>query len=418
MAYNNTYEEFINSLDKKFDNETMLERYYLYVKELFESYVKILNIINKDKSEEKEKNAIIIISNIKDYIKIFTEKSSGYLFNLLDIFKNTPEEYFFEIVIFTIGDINKCGKKCLEDAKEFCRYNSLMYFERAVLVFNKYIINISNIPIYPLELRKKCKDELGISLPYINDIKTGAILLLEDSIKTGKLISKTGFTNFEIGLGLKFTKKEENIKNEIILQNYEKMLRELNQNLDPSNKILLPYKPNIKKAICIANIVKISFKFLGKTNFKRLIELCDTCQNIVNELDKNDEKWYQEFETISDEINSAYSTLEEYLIDLREKIKNKYKADFDELQNKFNKKKNNREFIEFVLDKYPYEDYEDDKKLNKIDFSKEQELLLYLSSKYHPDQYKYMNEEEQIQKLHFIAELIDSLLNNMYNTIQ
>ena len=74
--------------------------------------------------------------------------------------------------------------------------------------------------------------------------------------------------------------------------------------------------------------------------------------------------------------------------------------------------------IEFVLDKYPYEDYEEDKRLNKIDFSKEQELLLYLSSKYHPDQYKYMNEEEQIQKLHFIAELIDSLLNNMYNTIQ
>ena len=106
------------------------------------------------------------------------------------------------------------------------------------------------------------------------------------------------------------------------------------------------------------------------------------------------------------------------MIDLREKIKNKYKADFDELQNNFNKKKNNREFIEFVLDKYPYEDYEEDKRLNKIDFSKEQELLLYLSSKYHPDQYKYMNEEEQIQKLHFIAELIDSLLNNMYNTIQ
>ena len=74
--------------------------------------------------------------------------------------------------------------------------------------------------------------------------------MLEDSIKTGKLISKTGFTNIKIGL--KFTEKEEIIKYEIILQNYEKMLRELNQNLDPSNKILLPYKPNIKKAICIA----------------------------------------------------------------------------------------------------------------------------------------------------------------------
>ena len=110
MAYNNTYEKYINSLYKNYDNETMLERYYLYIKELFESYGEILNI-SKD---QEDKNNIIktIINNIKNYIKIFTEKSSGYLFNLLDVFKNIPEKkYFFEIVIFTIGDINECGKE-------------------------------------------------------------------------------------------------------------------------------------------------------------------------------------------------------------------------------------------------------------------------------------------------------------------
>ena len=41
MAYNNTYEEFINSLDKNnFDNRAMPEKYYLYLEELFKLYIK------------------------------------------------------------------------------------------------------------------------------------------------------------------------------------------------------------------------------------------------------------------------------------------------------------------------------------------------------------------------------------------
>ena len=39
--FNNTLEEFIDSFDieKNFDNETIIEKYYLYIRELFSSYI-------------------------------------------------------------------------------------------------------------------------------------------------------------------------------------------------------------------------------------------------------------------------------------------------------------------------------------------------------------------------------------------
>ena len=40
INYNEVLEEFIDSFNKNFDNETMVEKYYFYVKELFFSYWK------------------------------------------------------------------------------------------------------------------------------------------------------------------------------------------------------------------------------------------------------------------------------------------------------------------------------------------------------------------------------------------
>ena len=64
---------------------------------------------------KKEKNGIL--EKIKNYIKIFTEKSSGYLSNLLETLKELPKAMFFEIIIYTMELMNNCGKKCLEQRK-------------------------------------------------------------------------------------------------------------------------------------------------------------------------------------------------------------------------------------------------------------------------------------------------------------
>ena len=413
MGYNSIYSEFIDSLDTNFDNETMFEKYYIYLKELFESYTKILNIDKKEDSINEYKEEVK--ENIKKYIIIFTQKISGYLYDLLDILQTTPKKIFYEIVVFTIEQINIKGKKCLEEKKEFCRYNCLMHFERAYSIFKKYIENITKLAICP-KISKNCKEQIRICLLYINEVKTGSILLLEDSIKEGKLIksNNTGFTNSTIGL--KFSKEEEKEKYEIILQNYEKMLREINQNTNnEGNKMPIKNNDDITEAICIANIIKISNSFLGNNNYKRFIKLGERCQYLAEQLGKTEDDWYKEFTELYNEIKSYEKEINEEK--LKKKITTKHKDKFDEVEKEFNKK-NTRKFIEFVLGKYPYKDYEDDKKEKKIDFSNELALLHYLITKYHPNEYSYTDEDEQSQLFYFMVEFIESYLNNLYQNIQ
>ena len=366
----------------------------------------------------------MIIEKIINYIVIFTLKSYGYLNNLLDILEKSPKKIFLEIVVITMGTMNFNGKKCLEERKEFCRYNSLIYFENAYSLFNKYIVNITKLTTIFLQdpngIKEKFKNELKNCLLYINEVKTGSILLLEDSIKQGVLIksNNTGFT-FS-ALGFQFGPKEQKEKNEIILQNYEKMLREMNQDIDNQKiKKLTSTEPNIKEAICIANIIKISHSFLGKTN-KRLLNLGEHCKFIASELGITEEaNWYKEFCEIHEDIKKTLNILEINLREMRENMRRKYKVKFDELETKFNTKRNKKEFIDFILEKYPYNDYEKDKKERKKipSVEQEQEFLKFLIPKYHPDRYEYSSDNEQSQLKYCIVEKIESYLNNMYEYI-
>ena len=417
MGYINTFEEFINSFDKNnYDNETLFEKYYIYLKKLFEKYVIVLNI--KEKFDSSVENENHIKDNIKNYINIFTLKTSGYLYDLLNILEQSPKKIFYEIVVYTMEKMNINGKKCLEERKPFCKYNCLMFFESSFSLFNKYINNITKLAAY-INVSNKCKDQLKTCLLYINEVKSGSILLLEDSIKKGKLISSgTGFTyNMK---GFIFSKDEEEEKNEIILQNYEEMLREMNPNIDnilrrrtPSNE------PNLKEAICIANIVKISHSFLGKTS-RRLLDLCENCEFIASSLGINEEQeWYKEFKALYKDIKENYEVLEILQKDMRNNMRKKFREKFEELENKFNKKKNNMEFIDFILENYKYKGQEKDQKLNEIKSSKDEQVLIqYLRPKYHPDQYKYSMDDEKSQLNYCLIELIESFLNNMFENIQ
>ena len=419
MEYNRIYEIFINSLDTKFENETMFERYYLHLRELFISYTKMFNCQFGNDSTNKDKQTLI--EKIKKYIEMFTDKISGYLIDLLDILQSIPKKYFYEIIVFTIEKINIKGKKCLGERKEFCKYNCLMHFERALLIFNKYINKIPKLSICSETIKNNCKEQIIICQLYLNEIKSGSILLLEDSIKEGKLIksNNTGFTNSAIGL--QFVKGEEKEKNEVILQNYEKMLREIQKEhniKNPTNDKAIPYDHDIIEAICIANIIKISYSFLGNKNYKRLYNLGQRCEYLAKLKKQTESEWYKEFSRLYEDIINSYKNSRIPKDKLREIILNKYKDKFNEIEKKFNEKKSDKQFIEFILEKYPYKGY-NHHKIQDIYFEeKEQELLLALRSKYHPDQYKYSEEDEQSQFQFFIIEIIESYLNNMFENIQ
>ena len=172
------------------------------------------------------------------------------------------------------------------------------------------------------------------------------------------------------------------------------------------------------KALCIANILKIAIRFLGDNNYKKYIKLGETCNFIVDflNIDKN-ENWYREFEEIYKEIQENDKILKEKEKEMRNNIKNKYKEDFDEIDSKFNKRKDNSEFIKYILKKKPYKEYEEDKKSKKLESYKDtQDLLNYLKPKYHPDNYSF-NDDEQTQLDYVLTEYIMSYLNRMFQNI-
>ena len=406
MNYNNILEEFIDSFDKDFDNETIIEKYYIYVKELFISYTKTLKI--GEQMEKKQENKEIInniINKVKEYCEQFISKSSGYLNDLVDNIKDFPKKLFYEIIIYIMQRFNDYGKNCLKDMKKFCRYNSLIYFEKALFFFKKYITDLKNVM---KECHKKiydnCKLQYEESKIYLEDINSDAILLCQDSIRTGKIISVgCGFTKKV--KGLYYGLKEEKEKYELVLENYEKMYAELQG------------KKSKEEAICIVNIIKINYDLLGYENYKDYLKLADRCDFIAKQL-KIDPKteWYQEFKQLYKVLQEKYKILNQNQI--REYIKMKYKDKFDEIDKKFTKKGSNLDFINFVLEKYPYPQYESDKNKNETDFSNEsQELLKFLCNKYDPLDYKLIGAAEDEQLQFCIFEEISAKLNVLFEKI-
>ena len=403
LNYNCALEEFIDLFDKNFDNETMVEKYYIYVKQLIQSYTKVINmsVASKDDCE----NAI---NKIEEYVKVFTKQSSGYLDDLVEVMKDMKKKIFYQIIVNIIEQLNECGKKCLADRKPFCKYHSLIYFEQADTYFKKYIGEFKSLAICAKPIMEKCKNQRAVSLTYISDINSGAILLVENSLKSNKLIQSnmTGFTSALLGLRLSPTDEAE--KFQIILSNYEKML------------IGLSDQKSREKAICIANILKLAIRFLGDLNYRKYIKLSQECQFLVDtlKLDKNEE-WYKDFEDIHKEIDDNYKIIKEREKEMKNTIKNKYKKKFDEIDKKFLKKNNYLEFINYILQLKPYEGFEEKKKNNKINLNTvNQELLKNLRSKYHPDNYSYSMDDEKSQLNYCIIETIASYLNKMFNELE
>ena len=401
--YNEVLEEFIDLFDKDFDNETMVEKYYIYVKQLINSYIKLLNM--KDHLSRDDQNSVI--NRIKEYIKIFAKQSSGYLDDLLEMMKEINKKIFYEIVTIVIEELNNCGKKCLEERKKFCKYNSLKFFEKAYSIFTKYIGTFQNMSTCSPSIKAKCKSEVAKSNSYIQDINSNAILLTPDALKPDKLIipAGTGFTNNLLGLQLSKTDEQE--KYQIVLANYEKMLTEIKGNTK-------------EKAICIFFILKIATGYIGDSNYKKYYHLGQQCEFIADEVGINKkEKWYQEFLTIYKEVKDSYELGHVSEIEMKERIRKKYKKQFDEIDAKFAKKKgNDLEFINYILKLKPYPEYEEDKKNKSINFKEaSQDLLCHLQARYHPDRYPYSDDDEESQLNYCIIETIESYLNKMFETL-
>ena len=350
--FNNTLEDFINLFDKDFDNETVLEKLYIYTKELFLSYLETLKL-KIDKGKQRE-----IVEKIKNYIKVFINKSSGYLNSLLEILSDMTKKKkfrinFYNIIIFVMEELNKLGKESILSNKKFCKYHSLIYFEQSKSYYDKYLSNIEESLLDKKSL-DSLKNQKTICNDFIRDINSGAVVLLDESFKGGYLISEqiisagTGKTNDLRALSL------GNIQNsiercKIVLANYEKVL----------STIQMTNVPSKKEAICIANIMKLN-AILGnfQSKYRVLLPLAKRCELIIDreKIDKNEE-WYKEFIKLYDDLKKRQTPDDDFQ-SIFQNIRRSHGNIFDEIDEKFNKSKGKKEFINFILKKHPFKNFE------------------------------------------------------------
>ena len=316
-----------------------------------------------------------------------------------------PKRIFLQVVVNVIVQLNEYGKKCLGEMKKFCRYLSLLYFEKSNIYYNKYIIDTKRLAVCSKQTIEKCKEKIIYNNIIIKEFHSGEVLLCEDSLRTGKLIksSNIGFANNNIFV-MQLSPKDDNEKYQIVLNNYETILSEFSN------------EPTEKEAICNANIIKICHRFLGYTNYKRYCGLGERVEFIVRHLNiDREKKWYEDFLEIYQEVKDLYKQLGDS--EMEEIIRKKYKKYFEEISNKFNKKKNNVDFINYALQLRPYNGYDEDKKFGKIVNIDTPENLKYLLSKYHPDKYTYDEDKEETQLDYCIVEDIDAHLNKLASNL-
>ena len=405
--YNQTLEDFISLLDKNFDNETVLEKYYLYIKELFLSYVEILKL-GVDRGEQKT-----IAENIQKYVKIFIDKSTGYLNDLIEILNKLTQKkkykvFFYNIIISILEELNNCGKESIKDNKPFCKYHSLIYFEQAKSYYEKYLSNIDESLLKEKEMNS-LKKQKTIFIDYIKYINTGAIVLLDECFRGGYLVSDQlmssgrGITNdlkfFNIG------NIENNIERcKIVLTNYERVL----------STIQTENQANEREAICIANIIKLN-QILGylKSKSKNLLMLAKRCNFIIEKdhLDKEKEwcKEFYKFYVILNDMEKANP--DEEFQEIFNRIRKSHGDIFDEINDIFNTK-STEEFIKYILEKHPFKNIKTEISKGRNLKVYNTELVRYLFEQYQPDNYTHSPEDEKSELNYCIAHEISKKLSN------
>ena len=413
INYNNILEEFIQKFDKKYDNETILEKYYLYVKELFNSYIKTL----KFPIPRGDKNTIF--NNISKFIEIFIDNMSGYLKNLLDILEALKDMsiefkmYFYSLIISIMKKLNDHGKTTIYSNEKFCKHHSLLYFEQCESLYDKYLSNVRRTTLRPVELFNSLEKELKTCKEYISDIKSGAIFICEASFNGGKLYGE------EMIKKIKEASNQRGLTNDIlrllfIKGNLDNVIANFERALNAIKAMDKNYSK--KEAICIANIIKL-YKISGllgnKINY--LMKLADDCEFIIENIKiEKDEEWYKEFVELYNELKKINQDKEKNYQEKLKIMKETHGKEFTTIEEKFEECKNNKKyinFINFILEKHPYNNYnQNDNDFTKINY----ELLDTLLLKYLPDDYTPKNGDNNSELNFYIIHEIYKKLSNLF----
>ena len=401
---------FINTFDKE-GNDTLGNKYFLYIKALFESYNKKLKLNSILEQNEIDN----IIYHCKYFLKLLSNfqntnyKSYIELLYLFDIplskeekeqsvkeekqITDTRNNILFDLVTYSMELIEERAEIIQNMKLQLSQYNSKYLFQSCIQISELFIKSERELAkFHKINDRhnicfKKCKNE-------INKINANSLVEIGKTKNTGKL-----FEN-------KNLKREELL---ILLDNF----REALQNIKGANEY--EYEAIIK-----ANIVKINYKYLQSTNYSELIKMAEQSVSFGKSLKKDPEQmnWYFEIYNILEELKKKKEIKEKEIEDILDNmIKNERKYIFDEI--KEYRKKTHLEFLEFILRKYPPLNSSFKMKTNIKDEWKKnpKKLILKLSRNYHPDHLGLKTDTLEEKLNYRIYQAISSELNSISSQI-
>ena len=402
---------FINTFEKE-GNDTLGNKYFLYIKVLFQGFKELIQL--KAKIEENDKN--FIITNSKNFLKILSFfKNTNYkaYIKLLNIFnitlsqdeikqytaeleKEINEErnnILFDLTIYVMDLIKTKADQFLISNKKFSRYTAKYLYQNCIQISQLFIKSDRDLS-KNAQLKKSHTICYEKCLSEIKKINSNSLIEIDKIKSSGKLINQN-----------KNMEREDLL---ILLDNF----REILHNIQGTDDYEL-------EAIILSNIVKIKYKYLNSQNYTELRIMSEQCVALAKQTNRNVEqfKWYIEISGILQELRKRFEDKERYE---QENFENKYKNErkqiFDEIK-EYRKKKTNVEFIEFILQKYPPK--KDPLKKNQTveeQWNKNKKSFLEkLSARYNPDNYPKNTEEEKLNYTiyHSITNEINAIMTEI-----
>ena len=391
----------INYLDTfdKIGNDTLGNKYFLYIKLLFKSYKDLLLMKDYINSEDIKD----ILKNAKNYLKILSNfQNTNYqkYIELLKFFEiEKRNEILFDLVVYVMEMLLQKGENILTNKNiEYSRKNSKYIFQNSLRLSELFIESKEEkeLKLVDIEIKKrydKCKKTCYNN---INRINAKSIAKIEEIKESTSLFDNS-----------------QNLQTEdllLLLDNY----REAINNLHGTKE-----KNDIEsEAMCLANIVKIEYTYLKSDNYKKLKLLAQQSVELAKLTEKNCEnyKWYLEISKILIELRKRFEDKERYdQIEFENKYKDEKKHIFEEIS-KY-REKTNIEFIEFILEKYPPRNYKNrkNKTVRQLWDEDKEKFVNILCAKYQPDNYPKETEEDQLN--YTIMHKISEEMNNIYSEL-
>ena len=401
-----------------------IERYFFYVYQLLESYEEMLHLQMDENLKKNKEDKILII--VKKYINIFKFQNIYYIEQIVDLFKDTEGNFFLKIFHECIIKLNEMGFYYIETIQKCSRYYAKLYFEEVINLYKKYKFSDNEI-LYDIEPMIGVKEEKQKSELKLFEINSNAISLIDKSKKERKLISHINngiFNSIELwGEDIKESTGFTYFKNKVNIENKMLSIDEYNLILDELERIYLELKSQIefleedqKKdlaqqlGICLGNIVKIKFTFLQGKKYSEYLKYLQWCLFYAEMSENNNEsfKWYKDALELQKEIKEKKHNISKQIIsDIEEELN---------IIESYFRKPNKIEFINYILEKWPYKGYNKSTRPSEYDWNTiNVELINFLSIQYHPDSYPQETKEEKLY--HNIVLKISQLLNQFSNEI-